>query len=880
MRKLFNEPNRRNFPSGALWLPFIMALLWVAAPVNADAENLLRNPGFHAGSGQPVADHWHDNSGWADVAVSYDSEITANGQRVQKIACTDFQSGAVQFVQREIPIRKNHAYRITVRMRGNVETPVEIILRKRGRPYTIYTKKAYRISTRWKDYTYIGVSGHDDPRAVFHVRFADTGELFLSRAEVLDVTELEPDRPAPEGNRLPNGGFEVGLDRWGVNFRETGGYANALKLEYANPRPEIGEEGAAQGERFLSLKLPEECRVKVTSPHIHISPGKTCTVSCWMAASPARKVAFGVGSGYFGSGKAILETVSVSRAWKKYYFSFQSQPFPDSACFFFMQTSGKGAVFIDAVSLRHGNGSEYEPGALAEVGFLRDRMRPVVFQGSGGEMVVRAVNHGAAVAEAVVSSTDYWGREEQLYTTSIEPGGHLTQAIALPTGATGYRQIHARIKVNGTVTDVAETGVAIVPRPVDSEGTDSPFGGHVRFNAEMLETARMLGVKWLRTHPPDGTKWFIVEREKGTFSFFDAPFKLAREKGFHLLGMLATSPRWASSAPADKRSESVGGFRSYPAKDDRDWRAYVHQTVAHYKGTIDHWEVWNEPDTQFFRIPGKPGFGSGKPAAYSALLKSAWTTAKEANPEAIVIGGSAVKTPLSKWTGEILDAGAINHLDILSYHQYFGERPGSRLSKSIASEVADLRWLMTGQGAGEARPIWNTEGGILFTETKYRNIHEVTRDFALPADEGPVYLVRNYVRLLASGVEKLFFYHLFASHQSDRREGAGFFEWDGSPRPLAVAYAVLTNMLEGCTFSGYKADNSELTHAVFASEHKKVSVLWRNTKETGRSNPLAVEKTPAARVLDIMGNSCAEREENGVRVVYLTSYPVYLIESF
>lgn len=862
-----------------LWGLSYLLVLGLAARASAESGNLLRNPDFQLKPGGSIAKHWHDNSGWANVAVSYALVLGDNGRQVQQISCTRYKSGAIQFIQRDLPVRKNRTYQLSIRIKGDVETPVEMILRKRHKPYTIYLHKAFTVTDEWQDITYIGTSDSDDSHAVFHVRFADTGRIFISGAEFRDITGLKSHRKISRGNLLANGGFEVGLDRWGVKFRETGGYANALALEYANPKPEIVTKGAAQGSRFLKLSLPERCRVKITSPYVQVQPNRTYTISGWIAASSPRQVTFGLASGYLGTGFKAVNTVSVGKRWKKYTISTQLEPAPDNAYYFFLETSGKGLVFLDGISLRHGGQADYEPAASAEIGFLRQQSPPIVYQGSEAALSIRCVNHAADAAMVAVAATDFWGNEIELIRIKVDAGASLNQKIKLPTDQTGYWLIRAAAKTGHIVADVAERAVVVVPRPAEGRTATSAFGGHVRFNPEMLAYARMLGVKWLRTHPPDATKWFVVEKKRGEFVYFDEPFKAAKEMGFHILGILATTPRWASSAPMDETAESVGGFRSYPTRDLRDWRNYVKHTVTHFKGVIDHWEVWNEPDTRFFKVSGNGVFKAAKPKAYSDLLKIAYTVAKDSNPDAVVIAGGAVREPLPHWTEEIFKVGALGYLDILSYHQYFTERPGARLAKSIASEVVDFKQLISRYDPGRARPIWNTEGGILFTGTNYGNIGEITREYALSPDRGPSYLVRNYVRLLGSGVEKLFFYHLFASYQSDRREGAGFFEWDGSPRPLAAAYAVLAKNIAGCRFVRYETDAPHRAHAVFVNQNRQVSIIWQMDRKASVGSTLAIKKRAGITFLNIMGNDLVPKENNSCYMLQLSPYPVYMIES-
>src|SRR5688572_1979175 len=62
------------------------------------------------------------------------------------------------------------------------------------------------------------------------------------------------------------------------------------------------------------------------------------------------------------------------------------------------------------------------------------------------------------------------------------------------------------------------------------------------------------------------------------------------------------------------------------------WGQYVRQVVQMYKGRIDTWIIWNEPDI----TPDAPNAAyfiwAGSPADYYQLLKVAYLNAKEVNP--------------------------------------------------------------------------------------------------------------------------------------------------------------------------------------------------------------------------------------------------------
>src|SRR6185503_20320266 len=63
------------------------------------------------------------------------------------------------------------------------------------------------------------------------------------------------------------------------------------------------------------------------------------------------------------------------------------------------------------------------------------------------------------------------------------------------------------------------------------------------------------------------------------------------------------------------------------------WDKFVAQTAARYRGKGIVWEVWNEPDTWYWK---------GTPAQYAELLARAYTQIKAVDPAATVaLGGLA-----------------------------------------------------------------------------------------------------------------------------------------------------------------------------------------------------------------------------------------------
>ena len=180
--------NRKIYLFGLIFAGWALSVMQTeaqniqAATEPQSAAELIRNGTFEQTfSAQGVALHWGDNSDWAPVVVDYAAETTAphSGGHAQKMECTSFKGGAVQFVQFNIPVTQNAIYRIVLWMKGTLDSPVEVVLRKGSAPYTTYASQRFRVHENWEQYSFDVVSEETDPEAMFIVRFASTGMLWL-----------------------------------------------------------------------------------------------------------------------------------------------------------------------------------------------------------------------------------------------------------------------------------------------------------------------------------------------------------------------------------------------------------------------------------------------------------------------------------------------------------------------------------------------------------------------------------------------------------------------------------------------------------------------------------------------------------------------------
>ncbi|MCW8856267.1 MAG: carbohydrate binding domain-containing protein [Kangiella sp.] len=872
-----------------LSLLFLALFLMVAPEVshsktsNLPLVNELKNPGFEEDSVFGGVANWKDNS-YADQDVNYSIDTSnAYEGRSQKIECTRYKSGAIQFVQNNVRVQRKHSYKIKIWLKGNVKSPVVISLRKKGSPYTTYITKSFNISSKWKEYTFKGISNVDDSNAYFIIKFQGTGTLWADNASLTDVTGVGEKSHNNKGNLIPNGSFEVGLDRWGVQIRELDP-VNEMPINLKNVHPYLDSNVSKLGSKSLVLDLPEASQSIITSTYFTVNAGESHTLSFWMKSDRKMHVKAGIAGGNFGNtvgGKHW--NIEVFQDWKRYTFTPKIVQVPDDAYHLIFNIRGAGKIWLDGVQLKEGGYRAYQAKGIVEVGLLDTNKNHNAIYHKDDSVKLRALINSSinGTAELTVNSVDYYGNTLPLFKGKIALKQDENKSIDInhPSNKYGYYRIVAITKYNSNLTDTSEIAIGVVRKENNSNIINSPFGNHVYFNKRSLETARKLGVKWIRMHPPSGTKWFIAEREKGKFIFFDEAVKMAKDYGFNILGSLDTTPRWASSAPDSLRDKGHKGFRSYPPEDIKDWENYVRKMVAHYSGVIDYWEVWNEPDSNhFFNIEGDDSLNS-KADAYVRLLKSAYKTAKKANPNAIIVGGCSTTKPPKQWPEKILSRGAYDSMDILSFHLYRGDRPHDTFDVPTSVYIDEYRSLMMKYG-GDTKPIWLSETGILYPESNFNNIKEVSSQLTVPATDAAKILVRDYIYLLANGVSKWFYYHMNSSHRSDRRGGTGFFEWDDSPRPLAIAYSTLASIMKDGEYIKRLNLGDNLSAYEFKDKDRIIYIVWMTdwTKDNEQTITLPNPAShPFISVYDIMGNKTSERHNANEINLSIGREPTYIV---
>ena len=383
------------------------------------------------------------------------------------------------------------------------------------------------------------------------------------------------------------------------------------------------------------------------------------------------------------------------------------------------------------------------------------------------------------------------------------------------------------------------------------DGTDSRFGvNHAYPWPHLLDLSRKAGLVWARDW---SLKWMHVEPEKGRLTFTETDYQIDRPRkhGLEVLAMLPfPSAPWSSTAPAELRAKSDYVSRrsviAYAPRDAGEFENYVQRTVAHYKGRVRWWQVFNEPVFTTYSLPRKFGYTG---ADYAKWTQTFVRAARRADPECKILAGIGYLR-----AGQIADdweqffvAGGHQGIDAVDIHHYPKKRPPEFVEELLVALNAQM------ERHGGRKPIWLTEYGYYADDDPWaipmphNDFNSPLRSEALQA----AYAVRWATLCFANGVEKIF-YHAGTCDgvNQDSLQGI-FYEHAGQPHAIYAAQAVMSHLFTPtCRFVRKLSLGEGVRACLFRDGARHVAVLWAPSG----AKPKPIQLTNAKLELwDLMG---------------------------
>lgn len=808
---------------------------------------------------------WSDNTSWKkDVVADY--KPASEGPR--KFLCIQQTSGdGLQFMHRLPGLEKeNGYYRLTFTAR--CRTGVSLTVRDMGAPYSIRAPFSPATDGQWRDFSYdFRLSRHSQEIGLY-IYLAGNGRLDLEKLKLIKlseqdlIAEIKARYPqAGSGNLVSASVFPLGLQSgWSID-RD---YSDGDQVQVDSDSSIAGPSGCAA------------LRINATDKGIRIYSApfgvpwsfETHVLSVSVRGNWNGNLRVTSGSGQVCGQLAL--TLSGGQ-WQRVELPFKPVLLAPSHT---LRLEGKGTLWLDGLQVEHGaKATAYAPQKPMEVSLALPAsdaaIARVQFLDEPPQIKFAAVGKvpGAVVKTRLVTM---YGDEKLLPSIPLHSAN--SGSIAYEPFAShrlGPYRLEAWIE-NGSGQRVSPFNEMVFyrlrrPRYWGQDAPDSFFGTHTLSTNRHLAMAKAVGVNWVRLHDA-GTEyigWCFLEPEKGKWQFRDADLERYRNHHLKILGLLSTSPGWATIL----RKPSTSYFARYlePLSMD-DWANAVRTIVNHHRRLIDSYEIWNEPwGSSFwsFKVNPKPGrsghdqfLPSDTPSKdYAQLQKVAYHAAHAAFPGVTIVGfntyGAANGT---KWTRDLLEFGGIGTCDAVSYHHYENGLTGFPTDPTERAYQAALGPIIEKLGR-VPKPVWMSEGAPLSGDVsngfyRYTLPYENGNDNWRIADR----LARFVITRKANGEAREFLYTMHG-HSTF----GGPVEWttlvtaEGFLHPSAAAHSALAWLLEDTRF----VKRVTLAEGVYAYlfSGTKGAVAAITTAPTHAAYRLPTG--PGVQSLDLFGNSLA-----------------------
>jgi hypothetical protein len=361
--------------------------------------------------------------------------------------------------------------------------------------------------------------------------------------------------------------------------------------------------------------------------------------------------------------------------------------------------------------------------------------------------------------------------------------------------------------------------------------------------------AAAAGARWNRVD----FAWDRIETSWGHYHFVPYDDLVTRDQanGLATVGILQGTPDWHAdcssmaatagrlSEPPDaplwpQHTEGLVPRAKCPPHNlylpwdhtDNHWGRFVRATVAHYRGSVNVWEIWNEPDLGDW-------FWTGSIEDYAQLLRVGYQAVKAEDPNATVLFAGLAYWADRDYYVAVLDRltqlpGAAQNnyfFDVMSLHLYSSVYTIRPVAASIQAAMRDR--------VGP-RPIWLTEAGV----PMWDEVPGANDDYKLnraTAEEAASYVIQAFSQARVAGIDKFFF---FRTHDDGMTDGAwpahfGLMRDDGSYRPAYVAYQVAATYLHGenQVTAPPITSNGVQRITFWGTPRGRIDVLWNVTGE-------------------------------------------------
>ena len=390
------------------------------------------------------------------------------------------------------------------------------------------------------------------------------------------------------------------------------------------------------------------------------------------------------------------------------------------------------------------------------------------------------------------------------------------------------------------------------------------------------------GMQRIWDSPP--LQWPSINTAVGVFDFTNLDTMLATaytNSTTEILYTLARTPPWISSGAPDSTlchypTGSVGGGNGecYPPSDlnadgsgtNATWKAWITKIARHANGQdsnptyltnhahIRYWEIWNEPDAQFYWngtfaqlarltedarciIKGtglihQSGDGTGTPCAATAIHPTAQIVMASGHANAPTLLTYAQNhlycnntsgIPLWQLPCPNPTSATAAAIDIVNYHMKPGNTTGSSIEDAMGTYVSNLRSRL--QANELSKPLW--DGEMSYAEAGFTNSYT-------DPDMAASFFPRMYLSMWSLGIT-----------------GSAFYTWDSiggtfsgaSKTQVTTAYQQTYNWLTGSILPAPCSENGTVWQCSIVRNGVPYGIIWDTSKSCSNGSCTTANQT-------------------------------------
>ncbi|MDW8080198.1 MAG: hypothetical protein RMJ16_15065 [Thermoguttaceae bacterium] len=332
------------------------------------------------------------------------------------------------------------------------------------------------------------------------------------------------------------------------------------------------------------------------------------------------------------------------------------------------------------------------------------------------------------------------------------------------------------------------------------EISESPWGVACHWIADApvsdiparIERLARLGAKWALLVPD----WNAIETEPGRYQFdapthrFDEALRGIVARGIKPILQIYGGNRLYMPEALDANFRQTADAETLLEPPAREaWLRFVEELVRRYGRVVKTWEIWNEPNSEWFWASGR----RASVAQYARLVRSAGEVIRRVNPQATIVAGATAMVPVDYFDG-LLKSEAAATFDFCSVHPY-GVTP-----EDSVGDIRMLQQLLTRHG----RPpvVWQTECGLPsrpdtagwgfggpWDEMKHAKwiLRRMLTDAILGMPVSIYFVLEDYPGVLEAGPDK--------GKRAYNRKGL-YVAPSGAPKPGAYAFQHLASLVD------------------------------------------------------------------------------------